>query len=165
MPSNRPEHERAFRKAKRVGAPLTLTDALTATVVRYLKDGAYVETAAAAAGIDKATLHRWLRQGKHDRDAGLEDTPHAEFCAAVEEAIARAELDDLGRVSKAAKRGNWNASAWRLERRFPKRWAAAKRFGTDGEDGDEDVNAGFRLAYSMTENDHDDEGTENGEAG
>lgn len=145
MPSNRPEEERAFRKP--VGRTPKLSEAVTLTVCQYLRDGAYLETAAAAAGIGKTTLFTWLRKASDDDAAGLEDTPHQEFRVSVEEAIAEAELDDLREISKAAKKGSWQACAWRLERRHPKRWGTAKRVVVDDE-GDGTANV-FKLNYSL----------------
>jgi hypothetical protein len=34
-----------------------------------------------------------------------------------------AELRDLTNINQAAAAGIWQASAWRLERRFPKKWS------------------------------------------
>jgi transposase len=145
MPSNRPESERAFRKG---GRPTKLSQAVTATVVRYLKDGAYIETACAASGVSKTRLYEWLKQARDDDELGLEDTPHQEFRDAVEEALALAELRDLETVSKAAKKGNWTAAAWRLERRNPKRWGPGKRLADD--DDSEESNS-FTLNYNLDE--------------
>jgi len=156
VPSNRPENERAFRKpGKGPGRPTALTQALTATVVRYLKDGAYLETACAAAGIGKSTLHRWLKQAAEDDKAGELETPAQEFRDAVEEALAQAELDDLGKISKAAKKGNWSAAAWRLERRFPKRWGTRKALMIPDDEDDRDSST-FTLNYALDDDASDE---------
>ena len=144
MPTIKPEGERSFRKGPG-GRPTKLTDAVTLTVCNYLLDGAYIETAAAAAGINKATLHAWLRQAAADDEADLVDTPHQKFRQSVEEAIAESESRDLARITDAAAKGNWHAAAWRLERRFPRRWAPTKRFV---EDDDAEASA-FRFNYSF----------------
>ena len=157
MPSNRPENERAFRKAgqRKRGRPSALTPELTALVCKYLSDGAYLETAAAAAGVSKKVLHDWLRRAAEDDKEGLEDTPHLEFRYAVEEAMADAERADLERITKAAKKGNWSAAAWRLERRFPKRWGARKALMIPDDEDDRDSST-FTLNYALDDDASDE---------
>lgn len=96
--------------------------------------GAYIETAAQAAGISKDTFYRWLKTGKQVRDwinesaEGQEPdiTPHqaacAEFSDAVQRAIAESELNDIEVINGAAEGGAWQAAAWKLERKHHQRW-------------------------------------------
>jgi hypothetical protein len=84
-------------------------------VIAYLRTGSYLETAAAAAGVSKPTLHNWLKRAAHGEER------YAEFARDVEEAQALAELRDLALVGKAAL-NDWRAASWRLERRHPRRW-------------------------------------------
>lgn len=102
---------------KKMGAPTKLTKELIERVVTYLQKGAYVETAAAAAGISKETFYHWLHQGANKESGLMRD-----FSDAVEKAQADSELRDLEIIDKAAESGQWKASAWRLERRNYKRW-------------------------------------------
>lgn len=97
---------------------LKLTPALIEKIVGYLRAGAYVETAAAAAGISKQTLYTWLRRAADENE---EDPIFAKFAAAVEEAQALAEVRDIALIGKAAET-QWQAAAWRLERKSPERW-------------------------------------------
>lgn len=97
---------------------LKLTPALIEKIVGYLRAGAYVETAAAAAGISKQTLYTWLRRAVDENE---EDPIFAKFAAAVEEAQALAEVRDIALIGKAAET-QWQAAAWRLERKSPERW-------------------------------------------
>jgi hypothetical protein len=148
--------------------------------VRYLHQGAYLETAAAAAGWSRDTLHSTLKQGALERAGGVQprawalgqkptDDPPipdaATFSDAVEKAQANAELTDLMVIGAAAmprhinahcegcgKPGNcehcgrririeipgqWTASAWRLERKFPKRYGQRSRLDVNTVDEDE----------------------------
>ena len=73
-----------------------------------------METAAAASGIDRITLHLWLRKGNK-----YPGTIYSAFADAVHEAMAQAEMRDVLTISKAAGDGDWRAAAWRLERKFP----------------------------------------------
>lgn len=84
-----------------------------------IKNGAYIETAAAAVGISKDSFYRWLRNGKKEEGSELEK----ELSYAVMQASAISEINDLEIISKAAKSPNgWKAAAWRLERKFPEKW-------------------------------------------
>jgi transposase len=102
----------------RGGRPSKLTPELQGCICEALRRGAYVETAAALAGIDKTTLYDWLKRGGRE-----EEGPFVEFSHAVQKAQAEAEMRDLDRVDAAAQAGTWQASAWRLERRSPERWS------------------------------------------
>ncbi|MCA9312668.1 MAG: hypothetical protein KDA21_15750 [Phycisphaerales bacterium] len=75
-----------------------------------LRAGNYIETAAEFAGIDRATLFRWLAKGRAARSGQFRD-----FCDAVEGAIAQAEVAAVARIVTASQ-ADWKAAAWLLER-------------------------------------------------
>lgn len=102
---------------KKRGRPTKLTPELSKTVVDLLRRGNYLETAALAVGVDKATIRLWLAKGKKAK-RGI----HREFYAAVREALSYAEVLDVDTIRKAAG-SDWRAAAWRLEHRYPQRWA------------------------------------------
>jgi len=93
-----------------------LTPQVQADIVQALAVGAVHEHACEYAGIDHATFYRWLQKG----EAGL--APYREFCEVVKRAEAKAVVGWLAQIEQAARAGNWQASAWRLERRYPKIW-------------------------------------------
>ena len=124
-----------------------LTKELIEEISLHLRMGSYVETAAATCGISKDTFYRWLRQGKRDE----KNTLPKQLSYAVERSISEAEMRDIDVINKAAFgspkkflvdqngefvfdpkgrlivieeeiKPDWKASAWRLERRCPKRW-------------------------------------------
>ena len=99
-----------------MGRPTKLTVELQQVIVTFMGAGAYIETAAAAAGISKVTLYDWLRRGSEDEE------PFATFLNAVEKAASEADLRDLKTIRQSAAAGVWQASAWRLERRHPEQW-------------------------------------------
>jgi len=112
------------------GRKSKLTPEMQAKIVSYLQGGTYIETAAAAAGIGKRTLFRWL---KNATEKGC-DPKYKAFADAVEKAQAAANLRDVTLISHAAKK-DWRAAAWRLERRHPKRWGTVQRHEVSGPDG------------------------------
>lgn len=133
-----------------------LTKQLTDEVCKALKLGAYVETAAASVGIDRITLHKWLKKGAREADKG-QTSIHRSFQEAIQRAFAAAELADLNTISQHADgffvekkktvtyangtvektvertfRRDWQAAAWRLERKHADRWG--KKLALAGHD-------------------------------
>ncbi|MFA4971966.1 MAG: hypothetical protein WC683_05085 [bacterium] len=112
------------------GRPTKLTPAIQKSITDMISLGNYIETASALAGISKNTLYDWLRRGAREKQR-LHDNPRArmkkkeapfvEFSDSVERALAESESVDIGYIATAAKT-QWQAAAWRLERRFPDRW-------------------------------------------
>jgi hypothetical protein len=101
-----------------------LTSELIEKLASTIMKGAYVETAVALHSISKNTFYRWLRQAKSDNPTAL----CQELSHAVEKAMAEAELRDMEVIDQAAQSGQWQAAAWRLERKHPDRWGRRDRF-------------------------------------
>lgn len=104
-------------------------------VLDAIRAGNYMETAAAYAGVHKDTFYEWLKNGrtaqqKTGRLTALE-TRFAEFAADVEQALAQAEVRDVAIIGKAAQT-QWQAAAWRLERRMPDRYGRRDRVELSG---------------------------------
>jgi hypothetical protein len=74
-----------------------LTPEVHRRIVDYLKAGAYLETAAAGAGVSKTTLYDWLRRG-----ARATTGPHHDFAEAVQHATAEDELRGVLQVERIA---------------------------------------------------------------
>lgn len=107
------------------GRPTKLTKETQAKIVEAVRAGAYIETASVFAGIDKASLYAWMKRG-NAQSKGI----YREFLNAIEKAFAESELRDIMNIGNAAK-DNWQASAWRLERKFPDRWGRKERISLD----------------------------------
>ena len=110
--------------------PTKLNKDIQNKIVTAIKMGNYIETAAAVAGINKTTLYDWLKRGEREKQRVENDSRkkirkseaiYVEFSNAVEKALAEAEARDVMLISKAANT-QWQAAAWRLERKFPDRW-------------------------------------------
>lgn len=112
-------------KAK-VGRPTKLTKEIADKIVKYVKAGNYVETAAAAAGISKNTLYEWLKRGAQSET----DNIFTEFQDAVEQAMALSEIDLLNKLKKHDA-DSAQPIEWRLERRFPERWGRKDKITAD----------------------------------
>ena len=105
--------------------------------------GYFVEDAARMAGVNKVTLYRWLDKGREDREQEI-DSLYADFCNAMERARAEAEGMFINSIQTAAKRGQWQAAAWWLERSFDK-WSKPSKIQLSGDD-EEPVN--IKIKYS-----------------
>lgn len=86
--------------------------------------GSTYRLAAAYAGISHETYANWL-----------DSKP--EFFAAVKEAEGQAVVGWLAKIEKAANDGNWQAAAWKLERRLPEDFGRKDRQSVEltGKDG------------------------------
>lgn len=114
------ERRRDELAQKKTGRPEKLTPEVQQKIVDAIRMGAYIETAAAYAGINKSTLYDWMKRG-----ARAKSGKYKEFSNAIEKALAESEMRDLAVIAKASQE-NWQAAAWRLERKFPDRWGRRK---------------------------------------
>lgn len=125
-PADADEAKRPARGAYKLDQDLS--DKICAAV----RLGNYIETAAAFAGIARSTLYEWMKLGRATPKEGetVEQfelaQPYREFVVQLEQAMASAEVRDVTTIMKASSR-NWQAAAWRLERRNPERWGRRDR--------------------------------------
>lgn len=120
------------KSAKRAGAASArpgvapnskLTRKAIADLVTVLEKGAYIETAAAFTGVHKDTFYEWMKRGRRDIADGKRSL-YRELVDAVEKAHADFEVAALTRLGGE---DQWQATAWRLERRFPERYGRRSR--------------------------------------
>jgi hypothetical protein len=102
------------------GRPSKLTTERRDLFVSAIKEGNYVEVAAAVAGIHTSTVYNWMARGREAKTGEFR-----EFFDAVKEAEAFAERTAVGQVRRAGAidTRNWAAAMTFLERRFRDRWA------------------------------------------
>jgi len=115
-----------------MGRHTKLTPETHNKIIGAIKAGNYLETAAQYAGIDQATLHRWLNRGADDNEP---DPRYREFREAVQNARAEAEARNVALIQKAANEGTWQAAAWYLERTAHARWGRRASVEVSGEGG------------------------------
>ena len=127
-----------------MGRPTKLTPKLTREVADLVRAGNYLETAAAAVGVSRSTLNKWIRDGRRirdDLDRGPRDPKGltaaegrvAQFSAAIGKARALSEAEALDRIAEAGRAGSWQADAWRLERKYPDRYGRRVQVAGDPE--------------------------------
>lgn len=96
------------------GRPTKLTPATTERLVQAISVGATYEHACGFAGIDYDTFNRWMKQGAAARSGTF-----FEFYGTIKKAEAQAVVKWSALIDKAANDGEWQAAAWKLERRYP----------------------------------------------
>ena len=140
--------------------PTKLTPDVIEDICNWLKLGYYQEDAATMAGISASTFYDWMKKGDEGQKALESGTSsslpaiqedgeveivdmYSEFSEAVKKARAEAEGAHLRNIRRAADNGTWQASAWWLERSFPKKWG--KRYTLDLSNGEEEIQ--FQIEY------------------
>jgi hypothetical protein len=138
-----------------VGRPTLLTPAIIEDFRRLLPTVLYLETVGDYLGVSRQTWRVWVKRGRKESDR-LAKNPRAkprekealylEFFATYKKAVAEGELYDLGIIKKASadqvsaagevvRQGQWQAAAWRAERRFGRKWGRKDRLEHVGKDG------------------------------
>ena len=111
--------------ATRKKRELKLTPKLRERLCTLLRAGNYVETAAKCCAIHKDTFYDWMKRG------GSGEEPYASFADDIHQAMAESEARDIAIIGAAAK-AQWQAAAWRLERRFPDKYGRHDRTRIEG---------------------------------
>jgi len=107
-----------------MGRPTKLTPELQERFVALVRAGNYIETVCNAVGIGSSTFYDWMERA----EAG--EQPYSDFADAVKSADGMAEMEAVeGILTHAAE--TWQAFAWFLERRHPKRWRAVSKIEQD----------------------------------
>ncbi len=141
--------------------PSKISPSVIEDVCNWLKLGYYQEDAAVMAGISPSTFYDWMKKGDEKAD-DIEETKaltspdsslpaiqdvegtevgeivnlYSEFSEAVKRARAEAEGAHIRNIRRAADNGSWQASAWWLERSFPKKWGKRSAIEIGGEGGE-----------------------------
>lgn len=103
------------------------TQELQDKLVNSIRAGNYAEVAARAAGISKDTFYKWLLRG------GKGEEPFKSLADAIETATAESEQADVAQMFKHGMK-SWQATAWRLERKNPKKWGRKDSLELTGDD-------------------------------
>ena len=100
---------------RRTGRPPKINDpALRTRILDALRVGATYVHACAYGGIAYNTFNEWMKRGEAARSGAFLD-----FYEDVKKAEGDAVAKWLGVIDKAALDGQWQAAAWKLERRYP----------------------------------------------
>ena len=135
-----------------------LTKELIEKAVKIVERGNYYKVAIDVLGISEHTWYNWMRQGEVDTNKGV-NSLMAQFFQSIKKAEATAIDRNLSIIQKAAMEGNWQASAWYLERKYPEQWGKRDNVNlTTDKDG-------FRIEVEYVSGRGNDNGRENKEQG
>jgi len=96
-----------------MGRPTKLNAETQKRFIDGLRLGLTYALSASYAGIDISTFHLWIQKGK-EQDEGI----YSDFFDAVKSAEGLCAAQHMGRITKAAEGGQWQASGWVMERRY-----------------------------------------------
>ena len=96
-----------------MGRPTKLTPETQKRFIDGLRLGLTYKLAASYAGVEYSTFKLWMQKGREQ-----EDTIYSAFSAAVKAAEGLCAAQHMGRITKAAEGGQWQASGWVMERRY-----------------------------------------------
>lgn len=100
--------------------PTKYTPETVEKILEAIRKGATYELAAGYAGITYETFNAWMKA-------------KPTFSVAVKAAEGVAALGWLEKIEAAANDGNWQAAAWKLERRYPRDYG--RQSAVEGEVG------------------------------
>lgn len=109
--------------------PTKLTPDVQARIEQALRIGSTYELAAQYGGIGYDCFNEYRKRGKAELDRvqenpkasiRAEELPFVQFYEATQKAESEGAMGWLAKIEKAANDGNWQAAAWKLERRYPK---------------------------------------------
>lgn len=130
----------------------SLTPEVQAKIIQALECGAYLETAAAYAGIAKCTFFDWMRRGEreiqrreHGKDPRSSEDVFVDFKYTINEKLASYEIDLLSTIKDAGNK-DWRAPAFLLERRFSDRYSRRQVTSLSVEGGEETTESALIAA-------------------
>lgn len=109
--------------------PTKLNPEVQRKIVQAISVGATYKLAAQYGGVTYNTFLNWMAKGETSKSGQL-----FEFFNAVKEAEGVAGVKWLAVIDKASTNGQWQAAAWKLERRYPEDYGRTRveHTGADG---------------------------------
>lgn len=95
--------------------------------ITAIKMGFSNEKACGYAGVSEPTLYAWLNKGEEDEKLGNTKTIYFKFFKEYKKAKSDFVMRHMVRITEASDNGNWQASAWLLERRCPQDFAITNK--------------------------------------
>lgn len=105
------------------------------------------KTIAQSLMIGESTFYSWLQRGEQDLKEGKR-TLFVEFLEDLKKAHADAIVRNVLLIQESARNGNWQASAWFLERRLPEVWGKKERVDVES--------SGFELRIKLIDGTRDE---------
>lgn len=121
---------RTANRLRNVGRPPIISPEIIETICQSIRAGNYLEPSAALAGVSTRVCYNWIKRGRAEIDriskskrakVRERERLYVDFVRAIKESDAMAEARDVATISLAAEK-QWQAAAWRLERKHNDRW-------------------------------------------
>lgn len=122
-----------LRKVRRKSADGTFRQEWNEPIANFLKAiklGMNNIKACEFAGFGDKVLYEWINRGESDLEQG-QDTVYSEFVETLKKTRAECQAFHLQNVIRAGQNGNWQASAWILERIFPTSFGQNRQESSD----------------------------------
>jgi hypothetical protein len=123
-----------------MGRPSKYTPEVIERLITAIKLGAPYKHACDYARISFETLCQWQRK-------------YPELVDQLKEAEGAAVVQWLAKIEKAASEGNWQAMAWKLERRYPESFGRKDKITVDVKQLDSDIERELALLTSGRQTD------------
>ena len=101
--------------------PTKLTPETQKKIVQAIELGASYELAANYAGVSYDAFNDWMNKGR-SQQSGI----YSQFYHDIKAAEGKGAVGWLEKIESAANDGNWQAAAWKLERRYPEAYGRQK---------------------------------------
>lgn len=114
--------------------PTKLNDETAKRIIAGVREGLFLTTAAALAGVDRTTVRDWLARGEAESPPD-EDQRYVDFALAYREAEAQAVQRAVRAVRKGKDKTKARGMAWWLERSHPTMYGrriVQEHVGADG---------------------------------
>ena len=103
-----------------------LTEELVNNLCRYVENGASYKDACIAVGIGETAFYRWLDDADSDDEKIKYKDLKVKLRDSLKKANAKFKSYHLANITRLSN-GDWKASAWILERKYPKEFAQVGR--------------------------------------
>lgn len=110
------------------GRPSKLTPELQDEICGYIANGLTARDACLIVGIGETTFYRWKAEGEEQEEGKYRD--FREACARADAEFKKARIRS---IKSAGDEGDWKASAWLMERRFPSEFGRRTKLEHAGE--------------------------------
>lgn len=104
------------------GRPTKLIPETVGELCRIYKSMGNITDSARCCGLDVSTVMHWQQKGRIDLGEG-KTTIFSDFVQSLKNAEAEHKAELVAVIDKAARKGTWQAAAWRLERKWTKDYA------------------------------------------
>lgn len=114
--------------------PTKLNNEIIEDICKVISNGGTNTDACNVCCINPSTFYLWVSKAEEDKMCGKKSI-YVEFSNELKKAESKYKLAHLGVINKAAlKAETWQASAWLLERKFPKEFAKTDRIAVAKEE-------------------------------